>query len=132
MSRPSLDELTRARPALPRGAPSRTRSHYQAILQLLKERGAQGLRASELYAHPELYGRSPRNRISEARRAGNLIEGKPAGSSDWWYRLIRESSGQEPTHSSDWYEREHGARPSARAAQSTIELPLFGDGGTRE
>src|ERR1700733_13794170 len=96
MSRPSLDELARARPASRPGVPFRTRSHYEAILQLLKVRGVQGLRASELYAHPELYGRSPRNRISEARRAGNLIEGKPAGTSDWWYRLVRDNSGQEP------------------------------------
>lgn len=123
MSRPSLDELARARPASRTGAPFRTRSHYEAILQLLKERGEQGLRASELYEHPELYGRSPRNRISEARRAGNLIEGKPAGSSDWWYRLIRDGSGQGAPESGDWYEREHGS--SAAATPTAPDLPLF-------
>ena len=43
------------------GAPSRTRSHYAAILQLLRERGPQGVLAAELYDNPHLYGRSPRN-----------------------------------------------------------------------
>jgi hypothetical protein len=93
-SRPTLDEIAHAKPQRGSGAPSRTRSHYAAILQLLRERAEQGLGVlgSELYARPDLYGRSPRNRISEARGAGHLIEGKPHGNADWFYRLIRENS----------------------------------------
>lgn len=75
------------------GAPARTRSHYQAILELLRERGSQGVLGSELYARPELYGRSPRNRISELRRDGFMIEGRPHGAADWHYWLIRDNAG---------------------------------------
>lgn len=109
-SRPTLEEVATARPHRARGAPARSRSHYAAILQLLRDRGAQGVLGSELYARPELYGRSPRNRISELRRDGHLIEGKPQGSADWFYCLIRDSSG---VKSGDWYERLHGPRPAS-------------------
>jgi hypothetical protein len=104
-----LDELAKARPKRGNGAPLRSRSHYAAILQLLRERGPQGIRGSELYGRPDLYGRSPRNRISELRRDGHLIEGKPLGSSDWFYRLIRDNAGAKPfSDSPDWYERQSG------------------------
>jgi hypothetical protein len=94
--RPTLDEVASAMPKRGTGAPVRTRSHYDAILELLRERGPQGVLASELYGSPEKYGRSPRNRISELRQDGHLIEGKPRGSSDWFYRLIRDSDGEKP------------------------------------
>jgi hypothetical protein len=71
-----------------------------------------------------LYGRSPRNRISEARRDGHLIEGKPFGSSDWFYRLIRDIAGEKPASAADWYEWEHGPRSSAKRVDLS-ELPLF-------
>jgi hypothetical protein len=63
---------------------------------LLRERATQGqgILGSELYSRPDLYGRSPRNRLSEARARGNLIEGKPHGSADWSYWLIRDNTGQ--------------------------------------
>jgi hypothetical protein len=89
---PSLADVATARPRRGNGAPARSRSHYAAILQLLKDRAEQGVLGSELYARPDLYGRSPRNRISELRRDGCLIEGKPHGSSDWFYQLIRDSA----------------------------------------
>ena len=82
------------------GAPSRTHSHYDAILAILRERGPQGVLASELYDHPHLYGRSPRNRISELRRDGYVISGKARDASNWHYVLLPDSA--------DWYEREHG------------------------
>jgi hypothetical protein len=92
------------------GAPSRTRSHYDAILALLHERGPEGVLASELYDHPHLYGRSPRNRISELRRDGFVISGEARGSSDWHYVLVSAST--------DWYERVTGKpRPCAASAQ---------------
>lgn len=115
-SRPTLEEAQKAKPRRGNGAPSRCASHYQAILKLLRERAAQGqgIRGSELYARPDLYGRSPRNRISELRRDGHLIEGKPSGSADWFYKLIREASGANP--SGDWYTRQTGKpRPGWQA-----------------
>jgi hypothetical protein len=93
---PTLYELGQARPLRGTGAPSRARSHYAAILQLFRERAEQGLGVlgSELYTRSDLYGRSPRNRISELRHDGYLIEGKPHGSADWSYWLIRDNTGQ--------------------------------------
>jgi hypothetical protein len=126
--RPSIGQLRKAIPQRGTGAPVRTHSHYEEILELLRERGSQGVLGSELYARPELYGRSPRNRISELRRDGHLIEGKPHGSSDWFYRLIRDTAGAAPQAGSpDWYAREHGPRPSHKAndPQGSPELPLF-------
>ncbi len=132
----SVEQVEQGKPRRPRGAPARTRSHYDAILALLRERGPAGVLASELYDAPHLYGRSPRNRISECRKDGHLIEGKPRGASDWHYVLIREN--ESPTerstpgkpaqqiklaNSPDWYEREHGQRPNSISIEET--LPLF-------
>lgn len=115
--KPTLSELQDAIPHRGTGAPARSHSHYEAILALLRERGSRGVLGSELYAHPELCGRSPRNRISELRRDGCLIEGKAHGASDWWYRLIRDNAGVKPvTDSSDWYTRQTGKpRPGWQA-----------------
>lgn len=125
--RPSLAEVTQAQPQRGSGAPSRCRSHYHAILELLRERGPRGVLGSELYEHPELYGRSPRNRISEARAAGHLIEGKPHGSSDWHYILLRDNAGEKPlSDSTDWYEQQTGKpRPSGKPEVQPVDLPLF-------
>lgn len=109
--KPTLSELGDAMPHRGMGAPARSHSHYKALLELLRERGPQGVLGSELYARPELYGRSPRNRISELRRDGHLIEGKPHGSSDWFYRLLRDNAGEKPlSDSPDWFERQTGKR----------------------
>jgi hypothetical protein len=97
---PSLDEVAKARPRRGNGAPARSTSHKSNIADFLHGRGGKGVLASELYAHPELYGRSPRNRIGELRKAGYLIEGRPEGSSDWFYCLIRDSAGAKPAESS--------------------------------
>jgi hypothetical protein len=126
--KPTLSELRDAIPQRGTGAPVRSRSHYEAILELLRERGPRGVLGSELYARPDLYGRSPRNRISELRRDGHLIEGKSRGSSDWFYRLIRDNIGAKPLSDSlDLFEREHGPRPSHKGAdlQLSSGLPLF-------
>jgi len=93
---PSLSEVGRARPQRGFGVPARCVSHKAAILALLRKRGPQGVLSSELYDSPENFGRSPRNRVSELRAEGFLIEGKPHGSSDWWYRLIRDKDGEKP------------------------------------
>ncbi len=127
-SNTTLSELAQASPQRGTGAPARSRSHYEAILELLRERGPQGVLGSELYSRPELYGRSPRNRISELRRDGHLIEGKPHGSFDWFYRLIRDNAGAKPLNNSpDWYERQHGPRPSHKPTDPQLpsSLPLF-------
>jgi hypothetical protein len=131
-----VEQIEQARPRRLRGAPERTRSHYNRILGLLRERGPAGVLASELYDAPHLYGRSPRNRISGCRKDGHLIEGKPRGASDWHYVLIRENERppERPapgkpaqriklTNSPDWYEREHGQRPNSISIEET--LPLF-------
>jgi hypothetical protein len=117
--RPTLAEVEQARPHSGKGPPSRCASHKSSILELLRKRGPEGLLGSELYARPELYGRSPRNRISELRKAGCLISGKAHGSSDWHYVLLRDSDGTKSfSNSSDWYERQEGRpRPGAQPAQ---------------
>jgi hypothetical protein len=117
----TLSEVAQARPKRGAGAPARSRSHYAAILQLLRERGPQGVLGSELYSHPEMYGRSPRNRISELRRDGHLIEGKAHGSSDWFYRLIREN------HSPDRLRQAPARVPKSqlRKDDPSVTLTLF-------
>src|SRR5258708_1404465 len=105
----SLEQVRQAKPERCKGAPARTRSHYERILALLRERGDAGVNGSELYAAPHLFGRSPRNRISELRKDGHLIEGKPRGGNDWHYRLITADSA-------DWYTRQTGRqRPQTPA-----------------
>src|SRR4030095_8485381 len=102
-SNPTLEEVAQARPHRGKGAPSRCASHKSAILALLQERGPQGVLGSELYARPESYGRSPRNRISELRKEGFLISGEPHGSSDWHYVLLRDNTGMKPlSDTADW------------------------------
>lgn len=121
--KPTLGELRRAIPRRGGGAPARSRSHYDAILKLLRERGTQGVRGSELYSRPDLYGRSPRNRISELRRDGHLIEGRAHGDSDWFYWLIRDNAGSKPfSDSPDWYERKSGKPRSGVSSVPDFEL----------
>ena len=77
---------------------SRARSHYENILELLKQRaeGGQGVRASELYREPQRFGRSPRNRISEANQRGWSIGSKPYGTGgDWFYWLRSDDTSKE-------------------------------------
>ncbi len=126
---PTLAAVAQARPQFGSGAPCRTRSHYAAILKLLRERAeqGQGVLGSELYSRPDLYGRSPRNRISELRRDGCLIEGKPHGSADWFYKLIRDGSGVNPA-SSDWYVRQTGKpRPAAHPWKTAFSEKRLAD-----
>jgi len=112
----TFDEMAQAKPRRASRAPARTRSHYDAILELLRERAPQGVLGSELYSRPDLYGRSPRNRISELRKDGYLIEGKPHGSADWFYRLIRDNEGSKPDES-EYMQRVH--------AENAAACPLF-------
>jgi hypothetical protein len=92
----TIEELASAHPPCGNGAPSRTRSHYDRIVVLLRERGPVGVLSSELYDNSQLYGRSPRNRISEARQAGYLIATVPVGGSVVRYILIRDNDGAPP------------------------------------
>jgi len=92
----TIEELSKAKPKRGSGAPARSASHKVAIFEILRQRGLQGVLGSELYESPERFGRSPRNRICELRREGHLIEGKAYGSSDWFYRLIRDKQGANP------------------------------------
>lgn len=127
----TVEQLQQAIPRRGIGAPSRTRSHYERILALLRERGPAGVLASELYDAPSLYGRSPRNRISELRKDGHLISGKPRGS-DWHYILIRENESPTPrppegkpaeqaSLSKDWYTATTG-KPRPAIAPETLFL----------
>jgi hypothetical protein len=130
----TLDELEKARPPRGPGAPSRCQSHKERIRALLKERGPAGVLSSELYDSPELYGRSPRNRISELRKPdGCLIETITVDASTVRYVLLRDSDGAAPnqnpprTESRDWYERTTGKSRAVVPESSTTEeiLPLF-------
>jgi hypothetical protein len=126
-SSPTLEEVRSARPPRGNGAPSRTRSHYERILALLRERGPAGVLSSELYDAPHLFGRSPRNRISEMRQDGHLIKTIQAGPSVVRYVLTHENpSPTERPHSSssDWYERQTG-KPRPVEQRQNNDLPLF-------
>jgi|SRR5208283_487617 len=115
---PTIAEVAESRPPRGFGAPERTRSHYERILALLRERGASGVLSSELYDSPNLFGRSPRNRISELRKDGHLIKTLSAGASTVRYVLLHENPS--PTQ-----------RPPARPASTWQDrprvtgLPLF-------
>jgi hypothetical protein len=123
LSTPSTEQLQRAIPRSGNGAPPRAHNQRGRILALLRERGPAGVLGSELYDSPELYGRSPRNRISELWRDGHLISGEARGASDWHYILVRENesptsrgpqgkAAEQASLSQDWYTRTTGeARP---------------------
>jgi hypothetical protein len=87
----------------------RAHSHYQNILALLRERGPAGVLSSELYNRPEKFGRSPRNRISEARAAGLNIETIPLP-----HGLVRYILREEQHRS-----------PVVPRESTTEDLPLF-------
>lgn len=96
VNKPTLEAVAQSRPLRGPGAPSRTRSHYARILALLRERGPAGVLSSELYDAPQLFGRSPRNRISEMRADGHLIQTAPAGASVVRYILTNENPSPTP------------------------------------
>lgn len=92
----------------------------------LRKRGPDGVLGSELYSGPDLNGRSSRSRVSELRKDGHLIEGKPHGSFDWFYRLIRDDAGAKPqAESPDWYECATGQLRSLLDKEDFSSLPLF-------
>ena len=104
----TLEETAKARPIQATGAPSRTRSHYTRILELLRARGPAGVLSSELYDAPHLYGRSPRNRISEMRADGQLIQTVPVGASAVRYILTHENPcpiQRPPAKPAEWKDR---------------------------
>jgi hypothetical protein len=88
--------MAHAKPRRGTVAPARSASHKSAIRALLLERGSTGVLGSELYDSPGKFGRSPRNRIAELRKEGCLISGKPHGSADWHYVLLRDADGTGP------------------------------------
>jgi hypothetical protein len=96
---------------------TRAASHYAHILEFLKQRGASGVLSSELYDNPALFGRSPRNRISEMRAHGLSITTIHVNASTVRY-ILREGPR-------DWYQETTGSpRPSVVPDKSTT-LPLF-------
>ena len=114
--RPALAELERARPYRSPGPPERTKSHKANILKFWIECAKQGraMLGSELYEHPESYGRSPRNRISELKKDGYIFESKPRGSNDHAYTLLRGPNGEVYAASKRaatlaWFEEQFGA-----------------------
>jgi hypothetical protein len=125
-SKPNLEEVAKARPPRGNGAPSRCKSHKERILALLKQRGAAGILSSELYDNPSLYGRSPRNRISELRspEGGCLIETITVDASTVRYVLLRDSNGEQPKQNSSNVESTLPAVFSNRVATNRDGRPL--------
>ena len=74
----------------------RTRAHKERIAALLVERAEQGMgvQGSDLYDHPELYGHSPRNRISELGKNGWDIGRKQGEHRCFFYWLRRDGNGR--------------------------------------
>ena len=112
------------------GPPSRASSQRQRILERLREAGARGVLAAELYDDPQCrFGRSPRNRVSELRAMGHKIVGEWESKIDFRYTLLKETPSPKalPDYGAqknlDWYERQTGHnRPSAPVASLG---PLF-------
>jgi hypothetical protein len=75
----------------------RAHSHYQNILDLLRVRGPAGVLSTELYDNPALFGRSPRNRVSEMRRDGFQIRTVHVNASTVRYLLLADRGGQPAT-----------------------------------
>lgn len=127
-SRPTLAQLEHARPYRPDGPPERCKSHKTNVLKFWIECARQGraMLGSELYAHPELYGRSPRNRISELKKDGYIFESTPRGSNDQAYRLLRGPHG-EAYAPADWYERQTGKQRPRWQARPFSEKRLAED-----
>lgn len=103
----------------------RAHSHYGRILELLRERGSRGVLSSELYDNPALFGRSPRNRVSEMRRDGFEIRTVQVNASTVRYVLLADRGEQHAPR--DWYEKQTG-KPRADVGQdksTTDDLPLF-------
>jgi hypothetical protein len=124
--RPTLSEVAKARPRRGTGVPPRCISHKSAILALLVERGEHGVLGSELYNSPEKFGRSPRNRIGELRKEGCLISGKPHGTADWHYVLMRDGADVKP--SMPFFDREAGSQTDymrRRYEEESAAMPLF-------
>jgi hypothetical protein len=93
---PTLSEIEQSRPLRGNGPPANTRSHYTNAAKLLCERGEQGLGvlSSYMYERSELYGRSPRNRISELKKDGWIIGRKRVAGGLAFYWLIRDNTGR--------------------------------------
>ena len=74
----------------------RTRAHKERIAALLIERAEQGMgvQGSDLYDHPELFGHSPRNRISELGKDGWDIGRKLGEHRCFFYWLRRDGNGR--------------------------------------
>lgn len=92
----TLEDLAQARSLRGNGPPANTRSHYANLAKRLCECGEQGLgvSAAYLYEHPELYGRSPRNRIHELKEDGWIIGRKRSDGGMAFYWLIRDNTGR--------------------------------------
>jgi hypothetical protein len=85
-------EVAKARPLRGKGASEQTSSHLDSVLALLREGGPTGVPSSELYDVRSLYGRSPRNRISEMRKDGYLIKTIHTCASAFRYVPVRENT----------------------------------------
>ena len=106
----------------------RAASQRQRILERLREAGSRGVLASELYDDAQCrYGRSPRNRISELRKAGHRIAGEWESKADFRHTLLEETVSARPlrkyspkqrTPSDDWHGRATGKKRATG-------LPLF-------
>jgi hypothetical protein len=103
----------------------RAHSHYQNILDLLLARGPQGVSSTELYSRHDLYGVSPRNRVSELRRDGFPIQTVHVNASTVRYVLLADRVEQPAPR--DWHQEQTGKpRADEVPEKSTIEdLPLF-------
>jgi len=118
------------------GPPPTAHSQRALIFERLRDAGARGVLAAELYDDPQCrYGRSPRNRISELRAMGHKITGEWEGKINFRYTLIEETQAPKalPDYGAqkklDWYERQTGqSRPGTLQTDSE---PLFEREGAR-
>jgi hypothetical protein len=113
----------------------RASNHLKNIADLLMERGEQGMcvQGSYLYDHPELYGRSPRSRVSDLNKLHGWDVGSKTGEHGcacYWVR--RDGDGR--TYPTQRFDEPPNAprpqlvkRPEApwNERQRATGLPLF-------
>jgi hypothetical protein len=122
---------------IPRGAPESAKTQRARILRVLTDARGAWVALPEMMACAAQYNA----RIFQLRRPGFTIENRTEADSETgarhcWFRLVSSSArnGAEPQNAAettatagDWYEREHGSRPSPLA-----EHPRAGRGAQGE
>lgn len=105
----------------------RTKNHKENVAALLIARALDGMGVrsiEDLYSHPELYGVSPRNRISELGKDGWDIGRKPCGNGTFYW-LRKDGQGRTYPQTRRFDEPPNSPRPQLAVQPQPKDLLLF-------